>query len=105
MKNKVANREIGGLLSPYYPNKDMITLHYFANLRETLGTDSEELIWQQELNTVTSLKHYLSSRANQWSCFSSSSTILTAINQKIANDNDPISDGDEIAFFPPVTGG
>lgn len=83
----------------------MIRLLYFASLRETLETDSEELIWQQELNAVTSLKHHLSIRGNQWSCFSNDNTILAAINQKIANDNDLISDGDEIAFFPAVTGG
>jgi sulfur-carrier protein len=101
----VAENPIGSLL--------MITLRYFAQLRETLNCSEETLQWQDNINTVVALKTQLSQRAShnpnhsyndQWQK-AFNGNILCAVNQEIAQDNYPIQDNDEVAFFPPVTGG
>jgi len=104
-RNKAENPEIGTQRKPKISKYIMITLHYFASLRETLNTESEQLEWNTDLNKVALLKQYLSLRGQEWQCFSDNSSILSAVNQEIAKNISTINDGDEIAFFPPVTGG
>jgi molybdopterin synthase sulfur carrier subunit len=88
----------------------MITLRYFAQLRETLNCSEENLQWQDSMNTVAALKVQLSQRksahshGDQWQR-AFNGDILCAVNQAIAQDEHPIQDNDEVAFFPPVTGG
>lgn len=95
----------------------MITLRYFAQLRETLNCGEETVPWQDNINTVAALKTQLSQRAshhtnhshnhlynNRWQK-AFNGNILCAVNQEIAQDNHPVQDNDEVAFFPPVTGG
>ncbi len=83
----------------------MITIHYFASIREQLHKDSESLEWRDEFFDIASIKNYLSQHNESWKNLYQNTTILSAINQTMAGDNSPIEDGDEIAFFPPVTGG
>ncbi len=77
-----------------------MTVHikYFASLRETLGRNSDELSIS---NTVTV--------EEIWNQVTESSqrpeNILVAVNQEYAQFDHPVNDGDEVAFFPPVTGG
>ncbi len=83
----------------------MIRILYFASLRERIGIADEEI----ELPTVTTIQgvmEILKSRNDVWSdIFSSNTKVLTALNQEMASIDAPIKDGDEVAFFPPVTGG
>jgi molybdopterin synthase sulfur carrier subunit len=83
----------------------MLQLRYFASLREKLGCEGEEISWKHNLLTVGDLKKYLLENHSNWQKIAITHTILTAINQNMADDNSSIKDGDEIAFFPPVTGG
>lgn len=83
----------------------MIRIHYFASLREQLQTESEQIEWNENLTTVESLKTYLSQRGDKWEKLLHNHTTLTAVNQHMANNDTPLKVGDEIAFFPPVTGG
>ncbi len=84
----------------------MIDLLYFASLRETLNTEKEQLDLPLSINRVADLKKWLAARGSDWaSAFSRDSNILVSVNQKMASDDSMIRDGDEIGFFPPVTGG
>lgn len=79
-----------------------VSLLYFASLAEQLGTDKESL--ETQAQTIKALKAELSRRGDVWQEIAKKN-ILCAINQTIANDAHPLSEGDEVAFFPPVTGG
>ena len=76
---------------------DVITVRYFASLRERLGR-SEDLVEAAGLSSV----------ADVWKRVSAESlpaNTLVAINQVYASPGSPVRAGDEVAFFPPVTGG
>ena len=84
----------------------MIEVLYFASLREALNVDKEQLEIPAEVSSVAQLKTYLSARGDIWlDSFSNNISLLVSINKQMATDNSPVADGDEIAFFPPVTGG
>ena len=84
----------------------MIKILYFASLREQLGTGSEELELSSGVTDLNALAGLLSSRGGSWSeVFDGDQTVMMALNQEAAKGDAPIADGDEVAFFPPVTGG
>jgi molybdopterin synthase sulfur carrier subunit len=84
----------------------MVTLLYFARLREALGTAREELALPESVIDVASLREALVSRGGAWAQeLGPSKSLRTAVNQDMASADTPVADGDEIAFFPPVTGG
>ncbi|MBC8508854.1 MAG: molybdopterin converting factor subunit 1 [Chloroflexi bacterium] len=84
----------------------MAKLLYFASLRERLDCEQEQLDLPQEVVTVADLKSLLAVRDSRWNeAFSSDSRLLVSVNQQMANAQSAIKNDDEIAFFPPVTGG
>ncbi|MFT7557331.1 MAG: molybdopterin synthase sulfur carrier subunit [Planctomycetota bacterium] len=84
----------------------MIKILYFARLSETLNCKSEQLEWSADLNTTAALVGLLKNRGEPFSSsFSDDEQVLVAVNQTMAELSSGISDGDEVAFFPPVTGG
>jgi len=84
----------------------VVTLLYFAGLRETLGISREQLALGLGSSTVSGLVDQLRDRDGRWSeAFAPGRTWRVAVNQQMANLATPIKPGDEIAFFPPVTGG
>lgn len=83
----------------------MIRLLYFARLREALGSVGEELTPQAGL-TIEALMQKLAARGGVWAEeFGSGKSLRAAVNQTLAPVKTEIHDGDEVAFFPPVTGG
>jgi molybdopterin synthase sulfur carrier subunit len=74
-----------------------ITVRFFASVRERLGKDQEIIdsagisnvadVWMQSARTAMP------------------GNLLAAVNMEYARPDQPVSDGDEVAFFPPVTGG
>ncbi len=84
----------------------MIRVLYFASLREQLGTGAEELESAPALDTLDALARHLAARGGDWAdAFGEGRRLLMALNQQTADLDTPLKDGDEAAFFPPVTGG
>jgi molybdopterin synthase sulfur carrier subunit len=84
----------------------MVTILYFARLREALGTASEELALPTDVADLAALRATLTSRGGSWAQeLAETRAIRAAVNQDMAGGDTPVKDGDEIAFFPPVTGG
>ena len=84
----------------------MVTVLYFARLRESLGTANEQIALPEDVRDLDGLRHLLASRGGAWSEeLSASQPVRAAVNQDLAHADTRIADGDEIAFFPPVTGG
>ena len=84
----------------------MVTLLYFANLRESLACSREQVPLPAGTATVERLVDYLRTRGAQWSdAFAPGRSWRVAVNQQMADAATPLKPGDEVAFFPPVTGG
>ena len=84
----------------------MIRIRYFASLREHLDTTEEAIGYEAGLDTVADVAAVLRRRGGRWSeHLGEERTILAAVNQEMAKPDSPVKDGDEVAFFPPVTGG
>jgi len=84
----------------------MIRIKYFARLSESLGLKSEELAHSEQINSAEDIINTLIARGETWAReFSGDNKILVAVNQEMSERDAVISDGDEVAFFPPVTGG
>lgn len=82
-----------------------VKLLYFAHLRETLGLGGEDLSLPDEVADVAALRTHLAGRGDVWQVMTLSQNLRAAVNQQMAGPQTAIADGDEIAFFPPVTGG
>jgi sulfur-carrier protein len=85
----------------------VVTLLYFASLRESLGIGREQVpLPPGGTPTVSTLLEQLRSRDVRWTdAFAPGKQWRVAVNQQMANLATPIKPGDEVAFFPPVTGG
>ncbi|SDV47524.1 molybdopterin converting factor subunit 1 [Chitinasiproducens palmae] len=84
----------------------LIELRFFAALRETLGVAAERVEVPAEVATVGALRDWLRARGGVWAdALDLSRPVRAARNQRAGQPDTPLADGDEIAFFPPVTGG
>ena len=84
----------------------MIKIKYFAHLAETLQSRGEDLEFNGTIVKVGGLLDLLRSRGEPWvSQFSSKNSVLIALNHEICDSNATLKSGDEVGFFPPVTGG
>ncbi|WP_306607602.1 molybdopterin converting factor subunit 1 [Azonexus sp.] len=80
-----------------------VKILYFASLREAFGTSNETLALPPEINTVGALRDWLIGQGR--TALGTAKNLRCAVNQDMAALDTGIKDGDEIAFFPPVTGG
>lgn len=84
----------------------MITVLYFARLREAVGRASEDVTVPPAVGSVGALRAHLIARGSPWSeALGAAGTVRVAVNQAMAHEDTAVQDGDEVAFFPPVTGG
>lgn len=81
----------------------MITILFFAQVRELVGTD--RLVLDTVPATVEALRQQLTTRGERWALALEEGKLLAAVNQTLVDVSHPLQDGDEVAFFPPVTGG
>ena len=83
-----------------------VKILFFAGLREQLGISDEEIELPSGVGTVAGLRSHLMQRGGAWqSAFADKKLVRIAVNQEMVSPASPIKPGDEIAFFPPVTGG
>jgi len=84
----------------------MIRLVYLARLRDALGTSTESVDLPLDVATVRGLLAWLSQRGGAWTHeLAPGRAVRIAVNHDIAQNDTPIRAGDEVALFPPVTGG
>ena len=76
-----------------------VKVHYFASLRETIGRGEDTVISVDSSMTTAKVWTLATGQA------SLPDNLLTAVNQEYTDLEKEVVDGDEIAFFPPVTGG
>ncbi len=84
----------------------MLSINYFASIRESLNRETQEIEFPASVSTVAELIEHLESLdpAIQ-AVFNGSGKILVAVNQTVVDRDHGIADNDEVAFFPPMTGG
>jgi molybdopterin synthase sulfur carrier subunit len=80
-----------------------LNLLYFASVKETLDCGQEK--FTGDVVTVADLVAQLCQRNEPWQSTLAENSVLVAVNQTISDRHTVLSDGDEVAFFPPVTGG
>ncbi len=84
----------------------MIKVLYFARLKESLNYSTEDMVLPSNIKTILQLKTLLSTRGDNWAMiFSGKQVVRAAINHALVDDTEVIEADDEVAFFPPVTGG
>ncbi|MFN9095682.1 MAG: molybdopterin converting factor subunit 1 [Alphaproteobacteria bacterium] len=77
-----------------------------AWLRQKIGIAEEELTTPAEIRDIAGLREWLATRSpGHAAAFADAKQIRAAVNQDFATPDHPVAAGDEIAFFPPVTGG
>jgi len=82
----------------------MIRVFFLAQLREQLGV-AELQIAVGDISSIAALKQHLVTTNPEWERFLSNSKLLVAVNHEYAKADVELKSGDEVAFFPPVTGG
>ncbi|MCE9679718.1 molybdopterin synthase sulfur carrier subunit [Shewanella sp. AS1] len=83
----------------------MINVLFFAQVRELLGEGSLQIEATDATTTAEGLRAQLAAKDEKWGKVLASDKLLVAVNQTISNWDTQVQDGDEVAFFPPVTGG
>ncbi|MBD8492494.1 MoaD/ThiS family protein [Pseudomonas syringae] len=79
-----------------------LTVQYFARYREVLGLDGESL--EGTFSHLDDVRQMLLGRGEAWQVLAEQG-LMCARNQELCTLAEPVESGDEVAFFPPVTGG
>ncbi len=83
----------------------MINVLFFARVRDQLGVSEAQLELPEGEVNVGLIRSLLQQKGEPFESVLSDSDILVAVNQEMATLETTVEDGDELAFFPPVTGG
>ncbi len=81
----------------------MLKVLFFAQTRELIGVDQLDV--SADFATAEQLRSHLAERGDKWALALEKGKLLVAINQTLMSLESAVKSGDEIAFFPPVTGG
>ena len=83
-----------------------VTILYFAGLREALQTSGETVQLPAQVATAGALREWLVARGAPYAeALARGKAVRISVEQAMADADTPLSDGAEVAFFPPVTGG
>lgn len=82
-----------------------VRILYFAALRDAVGRADESMVLPPGVGTIGELQSFLADRGGEWSALCPGRNVRVARNQRMARADETIVPGDEVAFFPPVTGG
>lgn len=83
----------------------MMKILFFASLREQLNTEEEQWKELKGALTVGDVLSQLQTRGEPWTSALNAERLLVSVNQEVSNLRTKITLDDELAFFPPVTGG
>lgn len=83
-----------------------IKLRFFASVREALGMSEEVALLPDSVQTIGDVRNCLIARGDIWAeTLGTQRAVRMAVNQVMGKAESAVRDGDEVAFFPPVTGG
>lgn len=82
-----------------------VNILFFASLREALGVSSESLTLPVDVVSTGGLRDHIAARGEPWSVLATTKNLRVAVNHQMVGFDTAIKAGDEVAFFPPVTGG
>ena len=84
----------------------MLKVLFFARVKEELGCDALQLAWSDAVADLDALQaHLCAVHGQRWGEVLGEDNMIRAVNQSVVDANCALQDGDEVAFFPPVTGG
>jgi len=83
----------------------MILINYFASYRDRLNLGGEKIPLSDNLRSIEDVRQMLMARGEAWREVLGAGNLMCALNQELCQPSAVIEDFDEIAFFPPVTGG
>lgn len=84
----------------------MLNLIFFARVKEQLDCADMKVDWDDSLSSFEGLKSYLGNlKGDTWIKVLHEDNLVCAVNQTVVEASHVLEDGDEVAFFPPVTGG
>ena len=84
----------------------LVRILYFAWLKDRLGHGEEQVVLPEGVADIGGLRRWMRARGPLFEAvFAEGGRIRAAVNQDFATDDAPVRAGDEVAFFPPVTGG
>ncbi|MEO5363042.1 MAG: molybdopterin converting factor subunit 1 [Magnetococcus sp. DMHC-8] len=83
----------------------MARICYFAWVREKIGTPEESLVLPEAVGTVSALLDFLCHKGEPYASVLADPQLCVAVNRQHAQRQDALTDHDEIAIFPPVSGG
>ena len=84
----------------------VIKVLFFARIREQLGLASMDVEYLESLKTLADLQQHLVAQGGaDWQAVLGAENVLRAVNLEQTGPDQVLADGDEVAFFPPVTGG
>ena len=85
---------------------DAITLRYFAWIRTRIGMSTEAVDLPETVGDVAGLIEWLRGRGSPYAAaLQPDSAVRVAVNHSHVDRRHPVRPGDEVALFPPVTGG
>ena len=82
-----------------------VKIVFFASLREKLGVNSVDLQISDSSSVSSLISQLADQHSAEWLAILTAKNIRIAVNQNIIREDICVADGDEVAFFPPVTGG
>ncbi|CEA04343.1 molybdopterin converting factor, small subunit [Pseudomonas saudimassiliensis] len=82
----------------------MITVLFFAKYKEELQTDQLQLDWQPQWQSLRDIRDHLAQRGAPWTILEDPK-LMCALNEEMCSLSTPVKAGDEVVFFPMVTGG